>query len=88
MNTKTEIATDYAPFRKTKSGKWRKLEPFWFYRSEKLAKMELEKIKEADKIARFPSEAPSEYKIMKRTVITTISEWEDLESTKKECEEE
>ena len=78
MNTKTEIATEYAPFGLTEKGRWHKLIPF-FCKSQESAEKDLRLYKEQPLTHKC-----KEYKVMKRTTITTISEWEDLKSTEKD----
>ena len=82
MKSKTHIETEYTPHGKTSSGTWRPVTMRRF-RSLKSASRFLEEYKQ-DRAA-FPMLYESfgiseEYKIMKRTVITTISEWEDVEA--------
>lgn len=78
MKTKTEITTQYAPFALTSSGKWRKLVPF-FCRSQESAEKDLQLYKEHPFVDRY-----KDYKVMKRTAITTISEWEDIDPIRKD----
>ena len=70
LKTKTETTTQYAPFRQRPDGSWHKLTPFH------VGKIEAERIIEEHR--RHPGVAADEKcKIMKRTVTTTFSEWED-----------
>ena len=72
MKTTTNISTEYAPCRKTASGPWRPITITRYH-----SKLEAERHIERE--LSYPHSAPAEdYKVMQRTVITTISEWEDL----------
>ena len=78
MKTRTHIETEYAPHGLTAQGMWRPLSVAR-YRSQETAERALEehkKICENPRIAKF--RGCKEYKVMKRTVVTTISEWEDV----------
>ena len=77
MKTRTEIQTEYAPCGVLASGKSRPLS-IARYRSKETAERALEEYKGIH--AKYPKIDGGcvEYKIMKRTVITTISEWEDV----------
>lgn len=77
MNTKTNIAIEYAPLGLTAQGRWRPL-CIGRFRSQEPAEKALEEYKANH--ARLPKiyEGCKEYKVMKRTVITTISEWENV----------
>lgn len=86
MKTITNIETEYAPCGLTAKGKWRPLTVFSsifgsakaICRSKETAERELEEIKEAH--AKNPKiyKGCKDFKIMKRTVVFTISEWEDV----------
>lgn len=81
MKSTTHIETEYTPHGKTSSGTWRPV-TMQRFRSQKSAERFLEEYKQHR--AAFPKCYESfgiseEYKIMKRTVITIMSEWEDAQ---------
>lgn len=76
MKTKTEITTQYAPFVQRRSGGWCKLQPFASHSKE-----EAERYIETHKSSN-PYMGEAKYKIMRRTVIFSVGEWEDVENEK------
>lgn len=77
MKTRTNITTEYTPCGLTAQGKWRPLKAFGSKSLEE-AERALEACKEAH--AKHPNIYPGckDFKVMKRTVVTTISELEDV----------
>ena len=71
MATKTETVTRYAPFIQHRSGKWCKIQPFTS-RSKAEAECYIEEFKR-----RNPYMGKVKYKVMRRTVTITATEWED-----------
>ena len=68
MGSRTETTTQYAPFKQRPDGSWHKLTPF------ARSKAESERI--IEEWRRRPGAAADEkYKIMKRTITQTWSEW-------------
>ena len=77
MNSKTNIATEYTPCGLTAQGKWRPI-TLQRFRSQRAAEVHLEEHKKDCELNPRLFEGCKEYKIMKRTVVTTIGEWEDV----------
>jgi hypothetical protein len=81
MKTRTEIHTEYVPTAKTANGSWRPITVARF-RSQKQVERYLEENKitlsACRKVTPEDFKTGENYKIMKRTVITTISEWEEV----------
>lgn len=76
MNTKTIIEEEYIPCGLTEGGEWEKFSMYKGFTKEEADENLKEFIEHLADCA-F-SEEYSEYKIMKRTTITTVSEWEDI----------
>ena len=79
MKSNTNIVIEYAPLGLTAQGKWRPIiSALSRFRTQEQAERALEEHKK--QCAAHPRyfEGCKEYKIMKRTVISTISEWEDV----------
>ena len=79
MKTNTIIKIEYTPCGLTAQGRWRPISALARFSSQKAAERALEEHKKD--CAKHPRyfQGCKEYKIMKRTVITTISEWGDVE---------
>ena len=73
MKTKTETVTQYAPFIQHRSGKWCKIQPFTS-RSKEEAEHYIAESKRCN-----PYIGKAKYKVMRRTVTITTTEWEDVE---------
>lgn len=87
MQSRTIIETEYAPCGLTKEGKWRSFAPSLRpYRNYERAKEELERCKKKVENNPFYPKDCKEFRVMKRTVITTISEWEDVTPSEEEVE--
>lgn len=73
-NTKTTTTTktEYTPFELTVRGTWI---PFYIKRRTKEGAERL--LKDHIRLRKEIGEHIGEYKIMKRTVVTTVSEWEE-----------
>ena len=71
MKTTTKTVIQYAPFVQHRSGKWCKIQPFTS-RSKAEAEYYIEESKR-----RNPYMGKVKYKVMRRTVTTTATEWED-----------
>ena len=76
MNTKTIIEEEYIPCGLTEGGTWEQFSMYKGFTKEEADKNLKEFIEHLADCA-F-SEEYLEYKIMKRTTITTVSEWEDV----------
>lgn len=76
-NTKTTMQTEYGYFGKKPDGSWRQLGPFKTLIT--LAQKAMDEYRE--NVARMPKlyTAYEDYKVMSRTVITIIGEWEDVQ---------
>ena len=72
MEIKTETVTQYAPFIQRRSGSWHKIQPFTS-RSKEEAERYINESKH-----RNPYMGNVKYKIMRRTVTITTTEWEDV----------
>ena len=73
MKTTTEIYKEYTPCRKTKTGHWRPI-TISRYRSK------LEADRHIEHELSLPHAADEDdYKVMQRTAVVTLSEWEDVE---------
>lgn len=77
MKTRTNITTEYVPCGLTAQGKWRPITVARF-RSLEAADRALEEHKKDCAANPRIFQGCEAYKIMKRTVVTTISEWEDV----------
>lgn len=77
MKSRTHIETEYAPHGLTAQGTWRPLSVAR-YRSQETAERALEEHKRIRAANPFIPGDFDEYKVMKRTVVTTIGEWEDV----------
>ena len=73
MKTTTKTVTQYAPFVQHRSGKWCKIQPFTSRSKEEAESYVVTHCKN-------PYMGKVKYKIMRRTVTVTTSEWEDAES--------
>lgn len=73
---KSTTKTEYAPHGLTAQGKWRTLTSQRFT-SAQLAEARLEEYKQDCKNLPNLYEPYQEYKVMKRTVVITISEWDE-----------
>lgn len=69
---KTETVTQYAPFRQRPDGTWQKIQPFTS-KSEAEAEYYIEAWKRR---ACYPPH--EKFKVMRRTVTITETEWEDV----------
>jgi hypothetical protein len=69
---KTETVTQYAPFIQHRSGKWCKIQPFTS-RSKEEAERYIKQSKSSN-----PYMGNAKFKIMRRTVTITATEWEDV----------
>ena len=78
MKSNTNIKTEYAPCGLTTQGRWRRIDPLAIFATQEHAEKALEEHKE--NCAKHPNifKGCKEYKVMKRTVITTLTEWEDV----------
>lgn len=75
MKTNTEIRTEYAGMGRKADGTWKKITPA---RNPAEAQKELQEY--MSEVERYPDlfTKYEEYKVAKRTVITTYSEWETV----------
>lgn len=72
MKTRTKTEIQYAAFRQGQDGSWRKIQAF-AARSKAEAEYYIEEWKRR---ACYPPH--EKFKVMQRTVVTTINEWEDV----------
>lgn len=77
MKTRTNIETEYTPCGLTEQGTWRPI-THRRYKCKESAEYKLEEHISLRKEHPGCYESCKEYKIMKRTVVTTIGEWEDV----------
>lgn len=79
MKSNTTIKTEYAPCGLTAQGKWRPISGLARFATQEHAEHYLEEHKK--NCAAHPRyfQGCEQYKIMKHTVITTITEWEDVQ---------
>lgn len=77
MKTRTNIRTEYTIHGLTSKGAWRPVTLLRFA-SEAAAEKALEEYKKSCAMNYSIFKDCKEYKIMKRTVVTTISEWEGI----------
>lgn len=76
MRSRTDISIEYAPCGLTAQGTWRRLNIFNFP-SQETAERALEEYKESFAKIRNSYPGYEAYKVMKRTVVVTLGEWED-----------
>ena len=77
--TKTYTKDEYTIFGSTAKGGWRRLIPLRYFGTREEAQAVLDRHISMNLIPRCEA-----YKIMKRRVISTFSEWEDIDTEKKD----
>ena len=78
MKSKTEIQIEHMTFGETDDGRWVPIRETRTRDNPEVAEMQKNKYLEAEREMPRRFRQFKNYKIMRRTVITTIGEWEDV----------